>query len=129
MACWWWWLTARSGRLVGSGSWASPPVRLLLRPADEQHALDAAGGQEPGQVPVHHVVLALALHEVHPRATTSHTVHGNVMQGSGQAGRLKLPTTATMRFTPRPGTVTRRPELAAQLNHRHMTRRAGAKPR
>src|SRR5580765_7628388 len=37
---------------------------LLLRPPDEQHPLVAG---EPGQVLVHDVVLALALHEVDPR--------------------------------------------------------------
>jgi len=41
--------------------------RLLLGPADEDHALSAPGRLEPGQVLVHHVVLALAPGEVHPR--------------------------------------------------------------
>jgi len=41
--------------------------RLLLSAADEHHPLSATGRLELGQLLVHHVVLALALDEVHPR--------------------------------------------------------------
>jgi hypothetical protein len=41
--------------------------RLLLGPADEDHALSAPGRLEPGQVLMHHVVLVLVPGEVHPR--------------------------------------------------------------
>ena len=49
-----------------------PPGRgqhahLLLRPADEHHALGPARGQEPRQVLAHHVVLALPGLELHHR--------------------------------------------------------------
>ena len=40
---------------------------LLLRTADEHHALSPAGRLEQGELFVHHVVLALTLHEIDPR--------------------------------------------------------------
>ena len=44
-----------------------PDAHLLLRPADEHHALGPALSQEPGQLLAHHVVLALPRLEVHHR--------------------------------------------------------------
>ena len=55
----------RVGRAVVPAALAGPKQRdLLLRAADEQHPL---GPAEAGQELLRHVVLALALGEVHPR--------------------------------------------------------------
>ena len=53
--------------LVVAAFLGSEQAGLLLRPADEQHTLAPTGRLELGQELVHHVVLALALGEVHPR--------------------------------------------------------------
>jgi hypothetical protein len=58
----------RIGAAVGPAALLGPEYRrLLLRPADEQDAFPAPGGQESLQVLVRDIVLALPLYQVHDR--------------------------------------------------------------
>ena len=92
--------------------------RLLLRAPDEQHPFSAPGGLELGQVLVHHVVLALALDEVHPRHTL---VGGETMdRGTERVGHLGQRRGRGDRQPQLPVDVTDDPSRVLQLRNVHV---------